>query len=138
MGGTWNCHGSVWHAYNGSGTGNSGSTVGWSPTEYTDPNATDWTDIESALDRGDVVSFWHWMDAPYLYWRLEHSHTCRGSSSQMYGANNEPSVDFGSSPPATWKWDECGSEEYYDAVNAASQAEWGIDYLGLVKVHNKP
>ncbi len=133
--GPWNCHGSVWHAYNGSGSGNSSSTVGWSPTPYPYPDATDWTDIESALDRGDVVSFW---GGPPGYTLLQHSHTCRVSSSQMYGANNEPSVDFDNSPPATWKWDECSSKEYFDAVNAASQAKWGYDYIRLVKVHNKP
>lgn len=132
---TWNCHGSVWHAYNGSGTGNSGSTVGWSQTPYPTPSTTDWTTIQSGLSRGDVVSFWSGSPGSY---DLQHSHTCRGSSTNMYGANNEPSVDFDNTPPATWKWYECSSKDYYDAVNAASQSKWGIDFLTLVIVHEKP
>jgi len=132
---TWNCHGSVWHAYNGSGNGNSGSTVGWSQTFYFYPDATDWTNIESSLGRGDVVSFWGGSPGSYL---LQHSHTCRGSSSQMYAANNEPSVNFDNNPPATWKWYECSSKEYFDAVNAASQTKWGFDFITLVRVHQKP
>ena len=132
---SWNCHGSVWHAYNGSNDGNVDFTVGWSQTAYPDPDASDWTTIQSGLSRGDVVSFYSGSPGSYV---LEHSHTCRGSSSQMYGANNEPSVDFDNTPPATWKWYECSSKAYYDAVNAASQTKWGVDYLTRVVVHEHP
>jgi len=126
---TWNCHGSVWHAYNGSGNGFSYSTVEWSVSEYPNPSSSDWTTIENELDRGDVVSFWSGGNPIYV---LQHSHTCRGNSSNMYGANNEPAA------PATWKWYECSSKQYYDAVNDFYQSGWGIHYLTKVKVHNKP
>ncbi len=133
--GTWNCHGSVKHAYDGSGNGYSGTTVGWTQTSYSNPSAADWATIGTSLGRGDVVSFWSGAPGSYT---LQHSHTCRGSSSNMFGANNEPSVNFDNSPPATWKWYECTSKQYYDAVNSASQAKWGVDFLTLVIVHQKP
>ena len=132
---TWNCHGSVWHAYNGSGTGYSPTTVGWGQTTYVNPSAADWIAIEGALGRGDVVSFWGGSSGTVL----QHSHTCRGSASQMYGANNEPSVDFTASPPATWKWYECSSKAYYDAVNATWRSiGYGYDFVREVRVHQKP
>jgi hypothetical protein len=133
MGSTWNCHGSVRHAYNGSGNGYSGTTVGWTTTEYTPP--VDWATVQSSLSRGDVVSFYSGTSGSYV---LQHSHTCRGAGTQMYGANNEPSVDFNNSPPATWQWYECSSQQYFDAVNIASQAQLGYDFLTRILVHDKP
>ena len=132
MGNTWNCHGSVFHAYDGSGNGLSQTTVGWATTEYTAP--INWAAVTGSLSRGDVVSFYSWDGARYV---LQHSHTCLHGAT-MYGANNEPSVDFGATLPATWKWDECTSEQYFNAVNAASQAQMGIDFLRRILVHKKP
>jgi hypothetical protein len=132
MANTWNCHGSVRHAYDGSGNGLSESTVGWTPTEFTPP--IDWIALSSALSRGDVVSFYSGSPGNY---RLQHSHTCLDGST-MYGANNEACADFASVPPATWRWDECTSEEYFNAVNAAFQEEFGIDLLTRILLHDRP
>jgi hypothetical protein len=129
---TWNCHGSVRHAYDGSGNGYASSTVGWTTTEHTSP--IDWTVVAGMLSRGDVVSFYSGSPGNY---RLEHSHTCL-QGSIMYGANNEPSVNFNNTPPAIWKWDECSSEQYFNAVNIESQAKLGYDYLTRILVHKKP
>ncbi len=130
---SWNCHGSVHHAYDGSGNGYALHTVAWPTfTEFTSP--INWSAVAAVLSPGDVVSFYSGTPENYV---LQHSHTCLQGIT-MYGANNEPSVNFDHSPPATWKWDECASEQYFSAVNAASQAKWGIDFLTRIVVHHKP
>jgi hypothetical protein len=133
----WNCRGSVQHAYDGTGNGNSNTlTIDWNPTVYTVPiNDAQWQTIQNSLQRGDVISFWGGMIGNM---DNQHCHTCLGTPATMYSANNEPSVDFDKSPPATWKWAECTSKAYFEAVNAASQKKWSFDFLREVKVHHRP
>lgn len=54
----------------------------------------------------------------------------------MYGANNEPTIiEDIALHPATWKWDECTSEDYYDNVNASTRLSGLLTY---VRVYRKP
>ncbi len=105
MSGTWNCHGSTVHAYNGSGTGNANDTTlhgmvsGWTPQVYNAPIT--WSTLVSNLSRGDIVAF-------YASGSLQHTHTCRQSST-MYGANNEDVRG-----PETYIWAECTSERWWN------------------------
>jgi hypothetical protein len=120
----WNCHGSCQHATdNGAGPG----TYGWaSPTitfkswpvmiTYTNFPA-DWAAVATNLARGDVVTFFEKSNPGDGL----HSHICLGSSSQMWGARNNPG-------DAT-KWGLCSSEAYYT----------GLGYTNhLIRVYKKP
>jgi len=123
---TWNCFGSVWHAYNGTGGGQAMDIPSAGFTVETHAHPIDWNDVIDDLERGDIVAF-------YSGDTLQHAHTCMGSPSQMYGANNRPRLAWvvprppGAGPgpviSGTWQWDVCSSEEYYNRVNA--------DHLGL-------
>jgi len=105
MGGTWNCHGSTNHAFNGSGDGSSGSLsgtiTGWDPNTHTPP--INWTTVASQLDRGDVVAYYSNSGAD-----LQHSSTCL-SGSTTYGANNEAV-----SGAETWQWDTCTPQDWWN------------------------
>ena len=142
----WNCHGSTYHMYNGSGTGYNEEeddfedfVLTWNKeAEYSNPSASEWSIIESTLDRGDIVAFY----GGYYSTQedLQHSHTCRGSYRQMYGANNSPSIVFSTSSPyitPSWKWYECSSKDYYDGVNAAFQSVAGRNFIKKVIVYGK-
>lgn len=135
---TWNCHGSVIHAYNGSGNGYSETaTVRWNPIVHLPP--IDWDMIESLLERGDVVSFWS--GTPSGGFVLEHSHTCLGSAVNMYGANNEPFFNFRNNPPlhpATWKWFICSSREYFESINDAYREVFQTDLITKVEFDKMP
>jgi len=132
---TWNCFGSVDHAYNGS-RGGYVATVnipnGWSKTTYDAPiSAGDWTTINSSLSRGDVVSFWSSMAVGG--YNAEHAHTCT-SGTTMYGANNEPVINS-TGRPATWRWFETTSQTYFNNVNSSPRTS-GL--LTRVVVHTRP
>jgi hypothetical protein len=147
---TWNCHGSVMHAYNGSGIGSYGEVKNgklylgeeWknNATEehlYPIDEAT-WTRIEDSLSRGDVVSFYSGNQGNYT---LEHSHTALGKPDHlMFGANNEPTIDFSKSWPnqATWMWAVCKSKDYFNNINAAALAKWKKILLTRIVIHKKP
>lgn len=108
MGG-WNCHGSVWHAYNNSGGGVSATTVPWTPSVVrSEPDADFWKGI--SLKRGDVVAFYRIASDGTK--TLAHSHTCiTPSDKTMWGANNEGGWTN------HWKWSLCTSEEYYNKTS---------------------
>lgn len=116
MGNVWNCFGSVWHAFNGTGNGWSIATVNW--TNYVEETApVNWSNITSNLSRGDVVVFYSGSPGNY---QAQHTHTCL-SGTTMYGANNEPAIIWHQgSPFATWKWGECNSQQYFTNVNAGA------------------
>lgn len=132
---TWNCFGSVEHAYNGSGTGyvdTVNTPNGWSKAIYDAPISTSqWSSIHSALRRGDVVSFWS--ESALSGYSAQHAHTCI-SGTTMYGANNEP-VIRSSGHPATWRWFETTSQDYFNNVNSATRT---LNFLTRVIVHRKP
>lgn len=133
---TWNCHGSVHHAHNGTGGGYQIVPPSISlEIRYPNPDALDWEAIETTLSRGDIVVFYS-MDSsvpPNFY--AEHSHICRGNYLQMYGANNEPSFSISPDgyPVGTWRWFECSSRRYYDAINHVFP-----NYIKEVGVQKKP
>jgi len=66
----------------------------------------------------------------------------------MYGANNQPILNYTNIPPASWKWDICTSKEYYDEFNRAwaekcklDPQSWGCtplhEGIGLVIIYRK-
>ena len=104
MGG-WNCHGSVWHAYNNTTSGQSSTTVPWPPSvTRLSPDSTFWSGL--ALSRGDVVAFYLRDGSGTL--DLRHSHTCLGNNNMMWGANNKGGWTN------HWLWYQCTSESYYN------------------------
>ena len=138
----WNCFGSVWHAYNGTGDGFALNipSSGFLVETYVEP--INWTAALSGLQRGDIVAF-------YNGETLQHAHTCLGNSSQMYGANNRPmlAVAFpappGTSPgekiTGTWHWDVCSSQVYYERINRdfSSYRPGKPQFLNKIKVFKK-
>ena len=80
---------------------------------------------------------------------MQHAHTCMGSSSQMYGANNEPYFgyygrDDGFGHNATWvgtswRWAITSSQTYYDELNASYQAYYSTSdkLINRIKVHRR-
>jgi hypothetical protein len=137
----WNCHGSVDHGYNGSGSGykNHIPTVigSWNDTTtYNDP--IDWDDLESELEHGAVVTFWRY-ESEYSVWNCVHSHSFRSDNSKMFGANNEAVFDFTKEDPASWKWAETTSKEYYNKINTAwTDAGNEGKFITRVKLHKRP
>ncbi len=140
---TWNCFGSVWHAYNGTGGGQALDipTNGFTVETYTHP--INWTDATGDLERGDIVAF-------YGGDTLQHAHTCMGNPSQMYGANNEPILNiiacggggasFSGTFTGTWHWYVCSSQEYYERINIDAQGIFHSStnlYLNKIKVYRK-
>lgn len=125
----WNCHGSVWHAYNNSGTMFNNNTVAWPDKQLFNPQSpTLWNDIAKfGLKRGDVIAY-------YSSGGLEHSHTCitpnaDPSRAIMWGANNRPGFQTVSAncpmcltpfsmEIALWQFDQCTPKQYLDALIA--------------------
>jgi hypothetical protein len=139
---TWNCFGSVWHAYNGTGGGQAANvpSSGFTVSTYTHP--INWTSALAGLNRGDVVVF-------YRGDTIQHAHTCMGGLDQMYGANNRPGLNiivsgsgdnFQGHFTGTWRWDVTSSQQYYETVNADA-AGFFINasgpYLNKIKVYRK-
>jgi hypothetical protein len=129
---SWNCFGSVWHAYDGTkdGAWNGGlPTNGMTLAVYDDvPQGTlDWSIITQDLARGDIVAFYR-HDPLTNSNTMQHAHTCLGSPLEMYGANNEPAWGrisitdptgrFQGWYGGTWRWWICSSQQYYERVNA--------------------
>ena len=56
----------------------------------------------------------------------------------MWGANNEPVLNFQGQHPATWKWATTSSATYYSNVNAAYKAITGQDLLNGVILFKRP
>jgi hypothetical protein len=132
----WNCHGSVDHAYDGSGNGASTEPTidedKWNITQYGQPfDNAKWQTIEASLSRGAIVELWNSGRQ-----RPEHSHTCLATpdANTMYAANNEPNIDYQRTPSSTWKWAECSSRQMFDAINAACRAVYGYDLIDRVVV----
>jgi hypothetical protein len=121
----WNCHGSVWHAYDGSRNGSSGSTVNWpSPTVFVPP--INWNTVVALLQRGDVVAFY---SGSSLSYQLQHSHTCL-TGSTMYGANNKAA-----SGPESWLWETCTSQDWWNTQGTGNPP---YPDCTLVVVYDKP
>ncbi|MGI6086807.1 MAG: hypothetical protein ACOYCD_02500 [Kiritimatiellia bacterium] len=145
---SWNCFGSVWHAYDGTKDGYA-TTVpssGFTVTTYNDP--IPWSTAVANLRRGDFVSFYTY-DSGTGSEIMQHAHTCMGSASQMYGANNEPvygvfgrSDGYGHSATwegGSWRWYTTSSEIYYDQLNAGYQSMYpgAGKLINRIKVHRK-
>jgi len=102
--GAWNCHGSTWHHWNGSGTG-----LATTLPSLGTPKKTVVVTHQSGgggthpslgtLNRGDIVVYY---TAQPL---LMHSQTCTGNGTETYGANNEP-LSYPGMPVTneSWKW----------------------------------
>ena len=146
---SWNCFGSVWHAFDGTHDGYTTDipSAGFTVTTYDDP--IPWSTAVANLQRGDIVSFYIY-DPGTGKAKLEHAHTCMGKSSQMYGANNEPtyggyirSDGYGHSAPywegGSWRWWLTSSKTYYDQLNAGyeSMNPGEGKLLNRIKVHRK-
>ena len=140
---TWNCFGSVWHAFDGTHNGQATDvpSAGFSVSTYTHP--INWSSALAGLKRGDVVVFYHNDE-------LQHAHTCMGSINQMYGANNQPlfniiTMGSGSSFQGhftgTWRWALTSSQQYYEKLNA-DYAGFFINqtepFLNKIKVYSHP
>jgi hypothetical protein len=143
MSGTWNCHGSTVHHYNGSGSGSAGPSAiafvqNWTP-------AADVTVTHQeggggshpslgTLDRGDVVIYYT------AGGDVMHSQTCTGSGTETYGANNEP-LSYPGLPGHT---SQGGNESYRWAASPAG--DWAnnlwLPNTGImpvrIKVFRKP
>jgi hypothetical protein len=133
---SWNCFGSVQHAFNGTGDG----STEWSPSDGFAVSTYDapipWDTATAGLQRGDVVEFYH-DDVK------EHAHACMAPG-QMYGANNRPGmliVFIGSEVYITgkWYWDTCSSQQYFEKFNAdyaLFRPSWP-PYLNRIKVYRR-
>ena len=136
---SWNCFGSVWHAYDGTKGGYVSNGIpqeGFAVQKYDDP--IPWEKALKGIKRGDIVSF-------YTYYpdtnkeRMQHAHTCLGSSEQMYGANNRPEFRLWWRQDSTgkgywwsgtsWEWWVVSSKDYYEKLNA-SHKKYMEDFFG--------
>lgn len=144
-----NCFGSVWHAFDGTHDGaviDSVPSSGFTVTTYDDP--IPWSTAVAGLGRGDIVSFYTY-DSGTSSETWQHAHTCLGSASQMYGANNEPKYGYfgrsdGQGHGHVWeggsfKWWITSSETYYNQMNAGYQSVHpGAGLLiNRIKVHRR-
>lgn len=106
--GRWNCHGSVLHAAENTGSGNSTSTVSWrSIAAQKRPDSAWWSSLP--LGRGDVIAYYNASNDGTL--SLQHSNICVNSAT-AWGANNEPP-----SFTESWKWYACSPKAYYDKAS---------------------
>ncbi|MCF7837484.1 MAG: hypothetical protein K9N49_02545 [Candidatus Marinimicrobia bacterium] len=118
---TWNCFGSVWHAYSGTGNGNfTGVPSSDFSIVVTHDNPIDWNAALGGVVRGDFISFWQYDSATQTE-VLQHAATFINSS-QTYGANNFPGWGFVwrggvSWWGTTWQWWRTTPQAYYDNVN---------------------
>jgi len=147
---SWNCFGSVWHAFDGTHDGLASDipVSGFSVSTYDDP--IPWATAVANLKRGDIISFYTY-DAASGTQVMQHAHTCKGSLSQMYGANNEPAFGtyvrsdgyghFADWDGGSWKWWITSSETYYNQVNADWQQFYGhpasVKLINRIKVHRR-
>ncbi len=100
----WNCHGSVKHAYDGSGTGRSATTVSWTVTKTAGEGESLGT-----LNRGDVIAYYDKDGA------LMHSQTVL-SGTTTHGANNKPPP--GGPGTQSWVWATSTAGEWALSVPA--------------------
>lgn len=147
---TWNCFGSVWHAYNGRGNGHR-TTVPNFPVVYDEsvPNI-DWDVALNDVQRGDFISYWRGDT-------MEHAATFINSTT-TYGANNRPTYGFnmprgdgfghGSDDynvsnndwwmGTSWKWWYCLPQSYFNNINSDKMLSTGEIYINRIKIHKKP
>lgn len=147
---TWNCFGSVWHAFNGSGNGHRTTVPGF-PIVYdeSEPNI-DWGVALNGVQRGDFISYWHG-DV------MEHAATFIDATT-TYGANNRPG--WGMQVPrgdecghgsdalvagnndwwmgTSWEWWYCTPQLYYKLVNEYKVMATGEIFIDRIKIHKKP
>lgn len=127
----WNCHGSTAYFASGNTGGNTQTLPNYSvQEERIAPDDAYWSSL--VLYRGDIVAFYSGgtTSNPLI---LQHSHTSMGGNT-MYGANNEPVINSPGVHPATWKWYECTSKNYYNAVNSS----WlGPNFLTKIRILRK-
>jgi len=102
----WNCHGSTWHHWDGSGTGWATSL----PPVGSPKKTVVVTHLLGGggshpplgtLNRGDIVAY-YMASGPVP---LMHSQTCTGNGTDTYGANNDPlSYPGRAGVDESWKW----------------------------------
>ena len=135
---TWNCHGSTWHHWNGSG---GGSQSGLPPVGVPKKVATVTRQSGGGgshpplgtLNRGDMVAYYMASGG------LMHSQTCTGSGTESYGANNQALTYPGmpGPPPGgneSWKW---ATSTAGDWANDLWLPGYGIMPV-TIKVYDKP
>ena len=145
MPGTWNCFGSVLHAYNGSGTGSVGTNgfslpaQAFTKTQHTNIEnwtAAQWNGVLSTIHRGDVVAY-------YSVKGLQHANTSLGDSSNMYGANNDPILAttplLGSDPPAnrvspSYRWYTVSVADYIRDHDSPRNLNPGQEVKPIVQI----
>ena len=145
---SWNCFGSVWHAYDGSKNGYTTylPTTGFSVQTYDEP--IPWNQVTTNLIRGDFVSFYTYNSSSNTE-VLQHAHTSVGSNNLMFGANNEPvygwfasrddSGNGGFWEGGSWRWCTTTSEDYYNGVNYDYKIfkQTSTNLLNRIKVHRR-
>jgi hypothetical protein len=133
--GTWNCHGSTWHHWNGSGTGNMmtlppvGSPKKTVVVTHLSGGGGSHPPL-GTLNRGDIVVYYQ-ANGPKM-----HSQTCTGNGTETYGANNEP-LSYPGAPVVneSWKWATSTAGDWANDL-------WLPTYPGImpvtIKVYDKP
>jgi hypothetical protein len=129
----WNCHGSTWHHWNGSGNGLSSTLPPVGDPKKTvvvthKPGGGGTHPPLGALNRGDIVAYYQ-ANGP-----LMHSQTCTGNGTETYGANNETLPYPGAPSDQSWKW---ATSTAGDWANDLWLPGTGIMPV-TIKVYNKP
>ena len=140
MNGAWNCHGSVSHAFDGSGNGNSTFNVtppaGWTTVkvdgtdELAYPFSAGVLTAINAMSRGDVVSYNDDTKG------AGHSATSTSGSS-TWGGNNDmmfPGPIYGES----WRWAASTVTRCADNVHANWPKAFAGWNLKFIKIHKRP
>lgn len=109
MGGTWNCHGSTRHHYDGAGSGSVGNIDFAAGSWDMIADVNEGEDL-GTLTRGDIVAYYDKNS------NLMHSQTIT-SGSTTYGANNEPVPPPGTPAEQSWKWATSTAGAWTDDVN---------------------
>ena len=149
--GTWNCHGSTRHAYNGtysdSRTGQ--PWLSWDVKTLVvtlhDSSGNGSHPALGTLERGDVVAYFSPNGRPYdppnisdlSSWIMQHSQTCTGSGDETYGANNEPKTYPGTPGGCqSWKWATSPAGDW--GIHIWQPSLQGIYVPFIIVVFDKP
>lgn len=144
---TFNCFGSVWHAYNGSKAQSDAKALPKWKLTWAEDEPINWDNITSRAQRGDYITYC-FRESSDLTPEPKHAATFLDSIS-TFGANNEPTYDY------HFRYDECGRfskwwgtpwiwwkttpKDYYDKVNQTYQNHHpGELIVNHVRLYRKP
>ncbi len=155
MQGTWNCHGSSRHLYDGSGTGGDGEgaldfSKDWEVAKEVAVSHHDEGGIAipdlGPLYRGDLILYYAPKPEDHPFFKepiLMHSQTCTGNGAETYGANNEPlSYPGAAMVNESYRWGVCTAGAW--AINTWQPdfppgSDPGFDKMPVtIKVLRKP